>query len=527
MTGVHALRGGVMVCGTTSDAGKSFIVAGLCRLLARNGIRVAPFKAQNMANNAAVTSDGGEIGHAQWIQALAAGTEPLTAMNPILLKPMGQQRSQVVVQGEPIGEMSAADYMQARTELFPVVLAALDTLRDRYDVVVCEGAGSPAEINLLDRDIVNLALADAADLPALVVGDIDRGGVFAALYGTVTLLPERLRSRVRGFVINKFRGDPRLLGSACTELERRSGVPTLGVVPHLTGADLDAEDSLTLDNWGREYAAGGVLPPRTAHGTLDVVAVRWPAVSNAGDLDPLRSEPGVTLRWIRSADELGHPDLIVLPGSKATRADLDWFRTSGLSGAVERLDTPVIAICAGLQMCGETIDDPEGVEGPPGSKRALGWLPVATTYAASKVLDRPRGRAVDGPGRAMTVAGYRIHHGRVRSGEAASPWLLSDDGTVLGWYGGRVCGTTLHGLFEHDRFRAAVLAWVAGQAGKPWVPSEMRFAETRRARLDRMADALDTHLDLERIAELITEGAPVHGSTYSVPAQQAALGEGR
>jgi adenosylcobyric acid synthase len=527
MTGVHGLRGGVMICGTTSDAGKSFLVAGLCRLLARNGIRVAPFKAQNMANNAAVTSDGAEIGHAQWVQALAAGAEPVTAMNPILLKPMGQQRSQVVVQGKPMGEMSAAAYMQAKAELLPLVLAALDTLRDSYDVVVCEGAGSPAEINLLDRDIVNLALADAANLPALVVGDIDRGGVFAALYGTVTLLPERLRSRVRGFVINKFRGDPRLLGSACTELEHRSGVPTLGVVPHLTGVDLDAEDSLTLDNWWREYAAGGVLPSRATHDTLDVAAVRWPAISNAGDLDPLRTEPGVALRWIRSAGELGRPDLIVLPGSKTTRADLEWFRTSGLASAVEHLDTPVIAICAGLQMCGETIDDPEGVEGPPGSDWGLGWLPVATSFAASKVLDRPRGRAVDGPGRDMPVAGYRIHHGRVRHGEAASPWLLSEDGTVLGWHGGRVYGTTLHGLFEHDRFRAAVLAWAASQAGKSWAPSGQRFADIRQARLDRMADAIDAHLDLARIAELIAEGAPVHGSTHGTVAPHAALGEGR
>lgn len=515
---LRGLRGGLMVCGTTSDAGKSLIVAALCRLLARHGVSVAPFKAQNMANNAAVTSDGVEIGHAQWVQAVAAGVEPVGAMNPILLKPTGHRTSQVVVRGRPIGEMTAAAYQRAKPGLRPAVLGALNSLRDRYDVVICEGAGSPAEINLLDHDIVNLSLADAADLPAVVVGDIDQGGVFAALYGTVALLPERLRARVRGFVINKLRGDPDLLGSACTELQRRSGVPTLGVIPYVPGVELDAEDSLTLDTerfWGRVAASGRGYPPpgRFSGDVLDVAAVRWPVVANAADLDPLRVEPHVEVRWVRSAADFGRPDLVVLPGSKATRADLEWFRATQLADAMGRAAAPLIAICAGLQMCGLRIADPDGVEGPPGSSEGLGWLPVTTSFAATKVLDRHRGRAVDGPGLGTEVAGYRIHHGRVQPTTDASrhdgmtPWLVSDDGAVLGWHRGRVCGTTLHALFEEDRFRTGVLAWAAKRAGKTWVPGGVAFAEIRQARLDSIADAIEAHVDLDQLVELIACGA--------------------
>ncbi|HEY8544162.1 MAG TPA: cobyric acid synthase, partial [Acidimicrobiales bacterium] len=307
------LRGGLMVCGTTSDAGKSFVVAGLCRLLARRGVRVAPFKAQNMANNAAVTADGAEIGHAQWVQAVAAGVEPTVDMNPVLLKPTSERTSQVVVRGRARGEMSARAYHEAKAELRPVVLAALAALRAEHDVVVCEGAGSPAEINLLDHDLVNLGLAAEAGLPALVVGDIDRGGVFASLYGTVELLPPALRATVHGFVVNRLRGDPALLGDACAELERRCGVPTLGVLPWLPGPAIDNEDSLALDVVDPWTAPGGGAGAGAGGDVLDVVALRWPLIANAGDLDPLRLEPGVHVRWVRSAAELGRPDLVVLP----------------------------------------------------------------------------------------------------------------------------------------------------------------------------------------------------------------------
>ncbi|HEV7762742.1 MAG TPA: cobyric acid synthase [Acidimicrobiales bacterium] len=505
--GLRDARGsGLMVCGTTSDAGKSFVVAGLCRLLARNGVRVAPFKAQNMANNASVTADGAEIGIAQWIQAVAAGVEPTAAMNPVLLKPTSERTSQVIVRGRPVGEMSARDYHDYKLELRPLVLEALSELRATHDVVICEGAGSPAEINLLDHDLVNLGLADAAGLPALVVGDIDRGGVFAALYGTVALLPDRLRARVQGFVVNRLRGDPALLGSACAELERRCGVPTLGVLPYLPGRPIDAEDSLALDHVDPE--PDGTPGEGAGAGdadVLDVVAVRWPLVANAGDLDPLRIEPHVRVRWVRSVAELGRPDLIVLPGSKATRADLDWFRRTGLAAAVERSDAAVVGVCAGTQMCGRVIDDPHGAEGPAGSVEALGWLPLASEFEPRKVLDRPTGRVVAEPGTGARVAGYRIHHGRVRSLSAdLAPWMTADDGAVLGWRTDRICATTLHALFEDDGFRAAVLAWAAGRAGKRWTPSGAAFHAARMARLDGMADALESHLDLDRLVAIIT-----------------------
>jgi adenosylcobyric acid synthase len=509
------MRGGLLVCGTGSDAGKSFVVTGLCRLLASRGVKVAPFKAQNMALNAAVTADShAEIGHAQWVQALAADVEPEAAMNPVLLKPTGERTSQLIVMGRPVGMQSASDYHRSKLDLLPVVLEALADLRSRYDVVICEGAGSPAEINLLDRDIVNLPLAAAAGLPAIVVGDIDRGGVFAALHGTVDLLPAQLRTLVRGFVINRFRGDPALLGDACTELERRSGVPTLGVIPHVPGADLDAEDSLTLDRFTADDAE-----PVAAAGAdvLDVAAIRWPRVSNAGDLDPLRLEPNVAVRWVRSPADLGRPDLVVLPGSKGTRDDLAWFRATGLADAMTRAvagTTTAVAICAGAQMLGGGIDDPGGVEGPAGAARGLGWLPLATRFDGDKVLDRPAGGAVAGPGAGQRVSGYRIHHGRVAPVGEVAAWLVAAGGEVLGWHADGVCATTLHGLFEDDGFRAAALRSVADRSGKRWRPGGVGFAEARLARFDRIAAAIEANVDVDRLGRLIDEaGTPTSLST--------------
>jgi adenosylcobyric acid synthase len=495
----------LLVCGTGSDAGKSFLVAGLCRLLAGRGVKVAPFKAQNMALNAAVTAGGAEIGHAQWVQALAAGAEPEAAMNPVLLKPTGDRASQVIVMGRAVGVQSARDYHDAKRDLLPVVLGALADLRSRYDVVICEGAGSPAEINLLDRDIVNLPMADAAGLPAIVVGDIDRGGVFAALHGTVELLPPHLRRLVRGFVINRLRGDPTLLGDACADLERRSGVPTLGVIPYLPGADLDAEDSLTLDRFAAgdpAFGAGGDVD------VLDVAAIRWPRVANAGDLDPLRLEPHVAVRWVRSPADLDRPDLVVLPGSKDTRGDLAWFRGTGLADAVTRAaggGAAVVAVCAGVQMLGGSIDDPAGVEGPAGTDTGLGWLPLATRFDGDKVLDRPAGAAVSGPGDGQRVSGYRIHHGRVVPLGGAAAWLVADGGEVLGWHADGVCGTTLHGLLEDDGFRAAALRWVAARSGKRWRPGTVRFMDARFDRFDRIAAAIEAHVEVDRLGSLIEE----------------------
>ena len=465
-----------MVCGTASDAGKSTLVTALCRSLARRGVRVAPFKAQNMALNSFVTLDGDEIGRAQGVQALAAGVEPDVAMNPILLKPTGERASQVVVRGHPVGVMTAAEYHAAKPRLLATVLESLDDVRSRFDVVLCEGAGSPAEINLLDHDIANLRVAAAAGFPAVVVGDIDRGGVFAALYGTVALLPDHYRRLVGGFVVNKLRGDPALLFGATADLEVRTGIPTLGVLPMLPAAvvALDAEDSLALD---RPRPAAG--PP--VADAVDVAVVRFPWISNVTDLDAFAVEPGVTVRLVRSPGELGRPDLVVLPGTKSTVADLEWLRAAALPDAILASGADVLGICGGYQMLGEKIDDP--VESGAGVVDGLRWLSVRTEFHTDKAVRRV------GP------TGYEIHHGRVVGDGAESP-----DGSVR--------GTTVHGLFEDDDTRRRYLVDVAARHGKRFVPGGISFAAVRLARFDALADAVEAHLDLAAIDRLIEAGAP-------------------
>ena len=369
-----------MVCGTASDAGKSHVVTGLCRVLSRRGVRVAPFKAQNMSLNSYVTASGHEIGRAQGVQALAAGVEPEVAMNPILLKPTGDQASQVVVMGRPTEHLQAAAYHARAPKLLATVLDALADLRARFDVVILEGAGSPAEINLLDNDIVNLRVAYEAGLPAIVVGDIDRGGVFAALYGTVTLLPDHYRNLIKGFVLNKFRGDPALLGNGLADLEARTGVPTLGVLPYLHDVALDAEDSLALDG-PRPRARGDAVGDH-----LDVAVIQVPQLSNGTDVDALAIEPGVSVRLVADAAALGDPDLIVLPGSKATVSDLDWVRARRLDRAIAAHDATVLGICGGYQMLGGRIVDT--VESGAGDVAGLGWLDATAVFERS--ISTPR-----------------------------------------------------------------------------------------------------------------------------------------
>ena len=478
------MPGGLMVCGTASDVGKSSVVAGLCRVLHRQGVSVAPFKAQNMANNSYVTPCGHEIGRAQGVQALAAGAVPEVAMNPILLKPTGERTSQVVVMGRPAGHLDAAAYQDRKPVLFATVLEALADLRSRFDVVIVEGAGSPAEINLLSSDIVNLRLAAAAGLPAIVVGDIDRGGVFAAFYGTVALLPDHLRPLVRGFVVNKLRGDPALLGEGPADLERRSGVPTLGVLPYLHGLSLDAEDSLALP----EVAPAGGEP-------LDVAVIRFPRIANFTDLDPLTMEPAVGVRFVDRPAALGRPDLVVLPGTKATVTDLEWLQGRGLHTAVEASGAPVLGICGGYQMMGRTITD--DVESNRGTVEGLGWLDAETVFQPTKVTRQRRGHAMH-----QRVTGYQIHHGRV---SAADPWISLDDAYGADAEGSRrdrFVGTTLHGLFEDDGFRAAFLSCLSG--GRE--PSGVSFAAAREVQLDRLADMLEAHLDLAAIETLLASG---------------------
>jgi adenosylcobyric acid synthase len=493
------MRGALMVCGTGSDTGKSHVVAGLCRLLHRRGVRVAPFKAQNMALNSFVTPSGHEIGRAQGVQALAAGAVPEVSMNPILLKPTGERTSQVVVMGEPWGHLDAVAYHAEKPKLLATVLDACTDLRDRFDVVILEGAGSPAEINLLDHDIVNLRVADELGVPAIVVGDIDRGGVFAALYGTVALLPDRYRHLVRAFVINKLRGDPALLGSGVCELQARAGVPVLGVLPFVHDVALDAEDSLALSG-----PRPATTKPARAD-SIDVAVVRFPRVANFTDLDALAIEPGVHVRFVEAPAALGQPDLVILPGTKATVVDLEWLRGTSLDRAVfEHTDALVLGICGGYQQLGHTITDT--VESGRGHVQALGRLDIDTAFEPAKLTRQRRGEAMG-----QRVAGYEIRHGRVTRRDGTPGWIhlddcygREDDGALDA--AARVLGTSLHGLFERDGFRATFLTEVGRRADKTFVPDGVSFAAARDAQFERLADLLEWHLDLDALGALI-EGA--------------------
>ena len=482
----------LLILGTSSGAGKSTLVAGLCRWLARQGRRVAPFKAQNMSLNSYVGIDGGELGRAQALQAWAAGIEPDTRMNPILLKPGSPTRSQLVVRGQPAGELEARSWAR-RGALAPVVAAAFAELREEYDVVICEGAGSPAEINLRASDLVNLGFARAHGVPALLVADIDRGGAFAALTGTLAVLEPRDQDLVRGFVLNRFRGDPALLGDGLEHLARLTGRPTLGVVPELPGRELDTEDRT---DWG---SFGGGAPPRGLD-SLRVGVVMLPYASNLTDLDALALEPGVRVRplwWPAEADDC---DLVIVPGSRATVADLTWLRARGFDAVLARraaAGRPVLGICAGYQMLGRVIDDP--IESGAGQVAGLGLLPVTTAFTPTKVVARTRAVVAGSP-----VTGYQIHHGRVTR-EGGDP-LLADEGCRVG----AVAGTTWHGLFEADAWRRSYLAGVAAAAGRSFVADPTTdFAAARAARLDALADAVDQHLDTDAVERLLEGSGPV------------------
>ncbi|GAA3118526.1 cobyric acid synthase [Planomonospora alba] len=482
------MRGALLVAGTTSDAGKSVVTAGICRWLARRGVKVAPFKAQNMSLNSFVTADGAEIGRAQAVQAAACGLEPSADMNPILLKPGSDRRSQVVVMGRPLADVDAMEYWQVKDHLREIAVEALARLRDRYDVVVCEGAGSPAEINLRRGDIANMGLARAADLPVVVVGDIDRGGVFASLYGTVALLEPADQVLVAGFVINKFRGARELLEPGLDMIRRLTGREVYGVLPWLDGLWLDVEDSLALD--GRPATAA-----RTPYGrqTLRVAVVRLPRISNFTDVDALAAEPGVVVRFVTSPAELDDADLVVLPGSRATVSDLAWLRASGLAEALR--DRVVLGVCGGYQMLARTIRD--DVESGAGLVEGLGLLPAAVEFAPDKVLGRPVGEAYG-----CRVAAYEIHHGVVTPDDGAEPFL---DGCRAG----TVWGTTWHGALENDDFRRAFLLQVAAASGRDFTPApDTCFAALREQRLDALGDLVERHVDTEALLRLLEGGAP-------------------
>jgi adenosylcobyric acid synthase len=483
----------LLVAGTTSDAGKSVVTTGLCRALKRRGLRVAPYKAQNMSNNSMVTADGSEIGRAQWVQAVAAGAEPEPAMNPVLLKPGSDSRSHVVLMGRPHGRLDARDFAEGRTALADAAFAAFDDLATRYDVIVCEGAGSPAEVNLRRHDYVNMGLARHGRIPTVLVGDIDRGGVFAALHGTLALLDSADQALVCGLVVNRFRGDVDLLRPGLSTVEELTGRPVLGVLPWLPDLWLDSEDSLALDS--RAPYGEAHHPP-----SLRVAVVMMPRISNFTDVDALSLEPDVEVTFVRDPRALADPDVIVLPGSRATLADLRWLRDRGLADAVlahVRRGGVLLGICGGFQMLGGAIEDPDGVEGDPGARaEGLGLLDVTTCFSRDKTLALPHGSAFG-----VAVQGYEVHHGRMTVREPAR--------FLDGARSGAVFGTMWHGSLECDDFRHAWLTEAARLVGRTgFEPGTARFGDARHRRIDALADALEEHLDLDRVVGLIENGPP-------------------
>jgi adenosylcobyric acid synthase len=483
------VTGALLVAGTSSDAGKSMVVAGLCRYLARNGVRVAPFKAQNMSNNSAVTVDGGEIGRAQAMQARAAGLQPSTRFNPVLLKPGSDRSSQLVVRGRVVGTVRAGDYISYRDELGGVVAAELESLRAEFDAVICEGAGSPAEINLRATDLANMGLARSANLPVVLVGDIDRGGLLAHLFGTLAVLEPADQALIAGFVVNKFRGDPALLKPGLEQLQQLTGRPTYGVLPYADGLWLDTEDSLSVEA-GR--AVGTPQPPRGAD-WLRVAAIRLPRTSNSTDVEALACEPGVVVRWTADPADLVDADVVLIPGTKATADDLGWLRDRGLAAAVVThagAGKPVLGICGGFQMLCCRIDD--RVESNAGVIDGLNLLDADIEFRPDKTLelrDRP--------------IGYGIHHGNVvRCTEAA--W------EEIGIRRGAVYGTHWHGLFDNDAFRRQWLTEAASAAGRNGfvVADDVDVVARRDKQIDTMADLLTDHLDVDAICELLDSGPP-------------------
>ncbi|SDH65074.1 MULTISPECIES: cobyric acid synthase [unclassified Duganella] len=469
----------LMVQGTTSDAGKSTVVAALCRLLKRRGVRVVPFKPQNMALNSAVTADGGEIGRAQALQAIAAGVAPHTDMNPILLKPSSDIGAQVIIHGQVQAEMNARDYHQYKTVAMQAVLESHERLLQQYDCVMVEGAGSPAEINLRDRDIANMGFAEKVDCPVVLVADIDRGGVFAHIIGTLACLSESERRRTIGFVINRFRGDIKLLEPGIDWLEQKTGKPVLAVLPYLHGLFLDAEDA--------------VQPVQAARGAFRVVVPSLPRMSNHTDFDALRAHPDVDLHFVRQGEPIPQADLIILPGSKNTRGDLEWLRAQGWPERIQRhlrYGGKVIGVCGGFQMLGQEVTDPLGMEGRAGASPALGLLDMRTEMSPEKRLKQVQGVCAFDREQAP-VNGYEIHMG-VSSGSALATPAFTIDGRPEGALSadGQILGTYLHGLFDTPQAISALLRW-AGLDSQHTVDT----SALREASLDRIADATQPLLD--------------------------------
>lgn len=497
----------IMVQGTMSNAGKSLLAAGLCRIFRQDGYKVAPFKSQNMALNSFITEDGLEMGRAQVMQAEAAGIKPSVLMNPILLKPTNDVGSQVIVNGEVLGTMSARDYFKYKKKLVPDVMKAYNALADENDIIVIEGAGSPAEINLKDEDIVNMGMAKMAKAPVLLVGDIDRGGVFAQLIGTVELLEEDEKAMVKGLIINKFRGDKTILDPGVEMLEERSGIPVVGVAPYLD-IQVEDEDSLT-ERFDRKQEAG----------VIDIAVIRTPRISNFTDFNPFESIPGVSLRYVKHPRDLHSPDMIILPGTKNTMGDLIWMRESGMEAAVLKEASRgklIFGVCGGYQMLGETLSDPHGVENG-GSMKGMGLLPMDTVFAEKKTRTRVQGRFGELSGvfthlSGAEVEGYEIHMGEsILKGEAGTATRITDsvsgEKKEEGAFAGNVCGTYIHGVFDKEESAEAIIRVIGEKKG---IDVEnmtgVDFAAFKEQQYDILAAELRKHMDMKKIYEILENG---------------------
>ncbi|MBF0194580.1 MAG: cobyric acid synthase [Magnetococcales bacterium] len=485
-----------MIQGTTSDAGKSLIVTAICRVLYRRNIRVAPFKPQNMALNSAVTEDGGEIGRAQAVQAQACGLKPHTDMNPILLKPNSDKEAQVIFRGHPISNQDAVTYHKTKPQLLEAVVDTFQTLMDRYNYVIVEGAGSPAEVNLRQHDIANMGFAEKVDCPVIIVGDIDRGGVFAQFVGTLALLSQSEQDRVKGFIINKFRGDISLLQSGLDWLEKKTGKPVLGVLHFMPGLHLASEDSF----FSIEKNHGP-----TSTDKLRVVVPRLPRISNHTDFDPLRLHDQVDLIWVEQDDDIPAGDLIIIPGSKSSRGDMAWLQKQGWLKAIEkhlRYGGKLMGICGGFQMLGKELDDSKGIEGIPGISQGLGLLNIKTSFDESKQLTNTTGHLnlADSP----AVAGYEIHMGQT-TGEALNNCAMTLNGKPHGAISldNQIMGHYLHGIFDHPQALQTILNW-AGLKNSQYLD----LAQEQENTFDRLADAFEKQIDMDFITNLMQHPAP-------------------
>lgn len=487
---------GIMILGTASDVGKSLIATAICRAYANDGIRVSPFKSQNMSNNSYVTIDGQEIGRAQGIQAEAAITEATVMMNPILLKPRSDQQSEIILFGKAIDTMSGKTYRDAFYEQgLQAIHTAFEKLAQEFEMIVMEGAGSPVEINLKDRELVNMKVAEIADVPAILVADIDRGGVFASIIGTLELLPPEEKSRVQGLIINKFRGDLALFEEGVKWLESKTGIPVLGILPHLENHMIDGEDSLSIP--ASRYRSG-----------LDIAVIKPPYISNYSDIEPFYFEPDVSIRWVSSMDELGDPDAVILPGTKSTIRDLQYFKAAGFNSWLVNYAAKggfVAGICGGYQMLGQSLIDPHGSDTGlvSSQEEGLGIIPAETTFLANKTTVQTKAAVHPETGLNLSVQGYEIHLGETALSSGCQPFLLLKDGKEEGYYGqdGRIIGTYLHHLFHNDEWRNHWLNSIRKAKGQP-DRKPVFISRLKEQKYDELAAHFKRHVDWDKLKEI-------------------------